>query len=87
MQAGFTPGRGSGKVGGRGANHTRPVFRLPGHSVYYMKIDEPTEGNDIRAVALNTMDMSGIVGTFAGEQEAFIGPMGLPDEWLKPLGF
>lgn len=60
---------------------------MPGHSVYYMKIDEPTEGNDIRAVALNTMDMSGIVGTFAGEQEAFIGPMGLPDEWLKPLGF
>lgn len=67
--------------------NTGVVFRLPGHSVYYMKIDEPTEGNDIRAVALNTLDMSGIVDTFAGEQRAFIGPMGLPVEWLAPLGF
>ncbi len=63
------------------------VFRLPGCVHYWIKIDEPVEGNRLRAVGLNTLDMSGIVETFEGDQEAFIGPMGLPEEWLKPLGF
>ena len=66
---------------------TGTVFRLFGATHYFMKIDEPTEGNTIRAVCLNTLDRSGVVETFEGDTEAVVGPTGLPTDCLLPLGF
>ena len=66
---------------------TGTVFRMFGATHYFMKIDEPTDGNTIRAVCLNTLDRSGVVETFAGETEAVVGPTGLPIDCTILLGF